>query len=69
MTRIATSIRGLPLFIALASAGLAACAPSGDPNRVTSSAPTIGADVVGGSDKTDEIYRQIYVPGDPNWSH
>jgi hypothetical protein len=69
MTCIATSIRGLSLSIALASAGLGACAPSGDPNRVTSTAPMVGADVVGSGGKTDEIYRQIYSPGNPTWSH
>jgi hypothetical protein len=67
MTYIATPIRGLLLSIALASAGLAACAPRGDPNRVTSTAPTAGADV--GAGKMDEIYRQIYTLGDPRWSH
>ena len=44
---------------------MGACAPSGDPNRVTPTAPTVGADVGGG--KTDEIYRQIYIPGDPTY--
>jgi hypothetical protein len=67
MTYIAVPIRGLALSIALASAGLVACAPSGDPNRVTSAAPTAGTDV--SADKMDETYRQIYLPGDPRWSH
>jgi hypothetical protein len=66
MTRIATSIRRLPLFVALASAGLGACAPTGDSSQVTSTAPAVGGDVAGGGGKMDRTYRQIYTPGDPN---
>jgi hypothetical protein len=63
MTRIATPVRILPFFIALTSAGLAACAPSGDPGRVTSTAPVVGGDVAGAGNKMDQTYREIYMPG------
>jgi hypothetical protein len=63
MTRIATPIRILPFFIALTSAGLEACAPSGDPSRVTSTAPVVGGDGAGAGNKTDQTYRNIYMPG------
>jgi hypothetical protein len=66
MTRVATPIRILPFFIALTSVGLEACAPSGEPSRVTSTAPVVGGDVAGAGNKTDQTYREIYMPG--KWS-
>jgi hypothetical protein len=66
MTRIATPIRILPFVIALTSAGLEACTPSGDPGRVTSTAPVVGGDVAGAGNKMDRTYRDIYMPG--KWS-
>lgn len=67
MRRMATSIFAPPFSMALASAALGGCAPTGDSNRVTSTSPA--AVGTGADDKMDDIYRQIYAPGDPKWSH
>ena len=56
------------VLLALAfSVSLAACAQT-DTNRVASTNPTAGADVVGGGGHMDQVYRQIYTPGNAWWS-
>jgi hypothetical protein len=67
LTPLSRMSRSLPLSIALASAALGGCARTGDSNRVTSTSPAaVGA---GADSKMDDIYRQIYTPGDPKWSN
>jgi hypothetical protein len=70
MRRIQNPTRSfVVLALVAAAAGLGACAPTGAFSRVTSTAPMVGGDVAGAGGKMDEVYRQIYTPGDPNWSH
>lgn len=68
MTRIAQAFLALSL-LALLSLGLGACASDNAANKVSSTVPMVGGDSVGSGGKMDEVYRQIYTPGDPNWSH
>ncbi|HUH84389.1 MAG TPA: hypothetical protein VLX85_07250 [Stellaceae bacterium] len=70
MSRIAPSLRGAAaLALLLAAATLGGCAQPAAESRVTSTVPMVGGDVAGAGGKMDETYRQIYTPGDPNWSH
>jgi hypothetical protein len=52
-----------PPVLYRADLGLEACAPSGDPSRVTSTAPVVGGDVARAGNKMDQTYREIYMPG------
>jgi hypothetical protein len=51
-------------------AALGACAGDRGFGSAGSTVPmgSDGHDVVGGGDRMDEMYRQIYTPGNPRWS-
>ena len=51
------------------AASLGACAQTDATSRVASTVPVVSRDVAGAGGKMDEIYRQIYTPGDPISSH
>lgn len=71
------SILRKTLIAATLAAPLFACAPSRSPDadmaRASvppgSGASSAPADLVGGGGHLDEIYREIYTPGDPRWSN
>jgi hypothetical protein len=64
-TRAAVLLGGLMLAAALGS-----CAGERDAGSAGSTVPKASDDgnVVGGGGRLDEIYRQIYSPGNPRWS-
>lgn len=65
--KLPSAARAALLAVAF-SLSLAACAQGPGTDRVASTSPTAGSDVVGGGGHMDQVYRQIYTPGNAWWS-
>ena len=66
--KAACGLRVAALVVSLcATVVLGACARD-DARSGSSVMPDAKSDVVGGGGKADEIYREIYSPGNPRWS-
>lgn len=72
---LAPSVLRTTLLAATLAAPLPACTQAPDHGMTGSSVPPAAApssapgDVVGSGGALDQIYREIYTPGDPRWSN